>query len=660
MKRRKAFFYWINQSKVVPRVSLVLVSHFFFGKQRRGFFMKEIYQVSEHSDIVWPQGPQVVIDNQTDFAYIMRKDLNFTVDQIAQRYTGDYNKTLDQVTRVMRDEYEKFFANLAETITWGFSDKGKVQLHLYDPDYLENGIREKAGDQPMVSLDPLMDQDIMSFKVSRAYYPGGKNKYAQVERPGSESISAQASIIAESLQGQTVAIVEDDIFSGGSVIQSAQYLNQSGVQVNRTITGLLIGDPPELNEMGIEAEGVVTYEREDGGDIFDKVDLGDPRDFLIGASGLVVKLPNGELGRAPYLFPFVSPHARVSIPSEKEEFFSNLVLEANYTFFNNLDAELGEHTCIKHMDPDFAKYMYEQHGIPVGTPMVQVVEWMMDNTITIWHETEKQAEFAQNLEKLQLPQKIVFIDVNGTLIPDDSLDGYIPEGDITGLRELIEKLDQHGIKVGLCSDSPLPQLIEYSESLGLNGPIIAENGNIIYYHNEKVVVSGVDHLDEVKGQVKEIAQNNDFMQEEDVIAQEFGGKVVTDTDYTWAFGANRETSVTLFGHSAIMQTIASEFSHEGLTIDASPESPNSLAVHNHDYRKLKSQAIALLTKYGYSSLLVGNSYSDWVVNNGNSQTAFVANASVTEQTKNQAIYTAEKSYAAGVVEILRMIYEGYN
>ena len=49
----------------------------------------------------------------------------------------------------------------------------------------------------------------------------------------------------------------------------------------------------------------------------------DSRDFLLGADhgGLVVALPRGRIGRAPYLFPYVDPTVRASVrPSRSHAF----------------------------------------------------------------------------------------------------------------------------------------------------------------------------------------------------------------------------------------------------------------------------------------------------------------------------------------------------
>jgi hypothetical protein len=47
------------------------------------------------------------------------------------------------------------------------------------------------------------------------------------------------------------------------------------------------------------------------------VEIADSRDFLVGAAdgGLVVALPDGSLGRAPYVLPYVDPSRRCGVPA---------------------------------------------------------------------------------------------------------------------------------------------------------------------------------------------------------------------------------------------------------------------------------------------------------------------------------------------------------
>ena len=69
--------------------------------------------------------------------------------------------------------------------------------------------------------------------------------------------------------------------------------------------------------------------------IFDIVDL---RDFIIGVQngGLVVRLPNGEIARSPYVLPYVNLKSRATVPAIKEMEFSIKLWEMNKEFYQKI------------------------------------------------------------------------------------------------------------------------------------------------------------------------------------------------------------------------------------------------------------------------------------------------------------------------------------
>ena len=71
--------------------------------------------------------------------------------------------------------------------------------------------------------------------------------------------------------------------------------------------------------------------------IFDIVDL---RDFIIGAQngGLVVRLPNKEIARSPYMLPYVSLKTRATISATKELKTSIRLWQMNKEFYKKIGA----------------------------------------------------------------------------------------------------------------------------------------------------------------------------------------------------------------------------------------------------------------------------------------------------------------------------------
>lgn len=618
--------------------------------------MKEQIGYQPNSEIKWPQGNKVEVGPDVDFVYIMRKDSEFSMTTIAKRLATDTNHDEETVSRVLLEEYDTFFAKLTNIFKWGYASKGNFELHLYDPDVLDEVVRNKSGGLPIVSLDPLMSDGVLEHKVSRGYYLGGKKDFGQVARPGSEYLSLQAQKIASCLDGKSVTVSEDDIFSGGSLITSLNKLLSQGVNVRKVVPGIQVGKPKKLFDMEIEVDPVVEYKTTDGTDIFEKVDLGDPRDYLLGASGLVVKLTADKLGRVPYIQPFVSTAARAGIPAEIEKDFALKVLQANFEFFQNIQEKSGSVLQLKHMEKSFMVTMQEMYGIDPNTKMSQVSIWLMDNLDSLWEKTLKQGEFQEKLSDLELPQNIVFLDVNGTLFADNSKDGFIAPEEASLLKGATYDLRKRGVSVGLCSDSPLTQLKELSERLGIDGPILAENGNLLHHKNKTLVLNTLEGIDNLKNTISDVAHNLGYQQVSDSIAQEFGGEPI-GVKNTWSFGANRETSISVFGPAELINQLKTQIvqNEQNYSVDCDPEH-NYFAVHpGVNFRTNKGQSLNKLSVYGHNIVMVGNSMSDWVEPEYGVKCAFVGEARIDSKVTGKASYVSNKPDIEGVIDILEKI-----
>lgn len=619
--------------------------------------MKEQINTIPKAEIKWPQGDKIEVGPEVDFVYIMRKDGKFAISSIAHKMATDYKLDEEALSRTFLEEYDTFFAKLADTFKWGYASKGNFELHLFDPDKLDQEVRLKSATLLIVSLDPLMNQGVYEHRVSRGFYLSGRKDFGQVARPGNESLSTQAQEIAKNLNGQPISVSEDDIFSGGSVITSLTELLSQGVNIQKVIPGIQVGKPKKLSEMGLSVDPVIEYQTTDGVDIFDKVDLGDPRDYLLGASGLVLKLPSGEFGRAPYILPFVSTTARAGIPAEIEKDFALKVLQANYEFFNTAHNRVGVPLLLKHMDHSFVVLMHQMYGVDPNTEMSQITAWLMDNIDGFWETVKKQGEFQGKLASLKLPQNIVFVDVNGTLIPDESMDGYIAEEDIHLLKYAIAEAKEKGLSVGLCSDSPLPQLTEIAERLGIDGPILAENGNILAHANQTLILNALPGINEYKKQIRAMAAESGYQQASDCIAPEFGGNPLDIKDSQWSFGANRETSVTVFGPALLIKQLGVHFNghQQEFSTDCSPEY-NYFAIHpGENYKRNKGQVLNTLADYGFNIIMVGNSMSDWVEPDHGVICTFVSGARINSNVGNKTSYISDKPIIKGVIDILEKI-----
>jgi hypothetical protein len=335
------------------------------------------------------QATIVEIGPKVDFVYIMRLDEEFTINPIAQKLAQENQLQEERIKTLLLEEYKSFLHNLIESLYCCFSLKGSIQFHIYDPNELDMLIRQRARDISIVSMDPLISHEVFSLKVSRAYYFGGEKYVGLVARPGTPPLDMQAQQLAENVNGKPVCLVEDDVFSGESIITSLNALNIHGIRILKVIPGIQIGPLDNLTKRGIVIDPIVKYQIYNGTDIFDRVDLGDPRVYLVGAEGLLVRLPNGKYGRAPYILPFVNSTARSSIPVESTYSFALKILQANLDFFTGVEQKVGRPLLLRHMDELFINIMRDLYDFEEDSPITRVVVWTIDNIDSIWEKTQR-------------------------------------------------------------------------------------------------------------------------------------------------------------------------------------------------------------------------------------------------------------------------------
>lgn len=149
-----------------------------------------------------------------------------------------------------------------------------------------------------------------TLKVSRLFALGGHQLLGHVPRPGAAAIEAQIAAIPDG----EYTLVDDDRMSGG------------------TLAAVMAMLPPRIRIMKTE----LMVEPRPGEDVLDS------RDFLVGSDegGLVVELPDGSIGRAPYLLPYVDPSARASVPEARA--FSRMLWNANARIFAATGLKVGD------------------------------------------------------------------------------------------------------------------------------------------------------------------------------------------------------------------------------------------------------------------------------------------------------------------------------
>lgn len=266
----------------------------------------------------------------------------------------------------------------------------------------------------------------------------------------------------------------------------------------------------------------------------------------------------------------------------------------------------------------------------------------------------------------------IFIDINGTIIPDDAVTFLPDPRDFGVFHKQVDHLRADDIRIGLCSDTPLEQLMGIAQSMDLPQPtpILAENGNLFYDGGDTIIRKRLSERvhDEILQRAQAIADECGYSRVADVVAPEFSD-VVIDYSVLWGVGANRRTSISLFGPPDFIQRVGQEVSRAYLTngqdvsVDISPEH-NFLGIHPIDnFLYGKSVGMEWLWEHsenvssGIDSLwMIGDSPSDLVgTAHPKMRSCFVATEKLSDQQRAEAFYISEQPLLAGVTDCVAVI-----
>jgi len=186
-----------------------------------------------------------------------------------------------------------------------------------------------------VSLDPFVPGDV-DLAVSRHFDLGGYRLLGHGARPDSRPVREQL----RALTPGRWRLVDDDRATGSTFDHVRRHLPAGVV----------------LEEAAFAVDGVDA-----------DTEIGDSRDFLLGTDhgGLVVVLPDGTLGRAPYVLPYVDPAVRCAVPAARALAFSRDVWHLNERTFAGTGLRVG------HLPPAAARTL-RRAGHGPGDPLADV------------------------------------------------------------------------------------------------------------------------------------------------------------------------------------------------------------------------------------------------------------------------------------------------
>lgn len=306
------------------------------------------------------------------FVYVMRDDSGYISREVAGRLG------VAGAEPAIAAEYAKFLTGLYAAFAAAAAPRGPFELHVYRAENIEAARRAQiAPGHRIISLDPLCQTPgAIHLGLSRWYRPGGWELAGEGARPGFPAMEEQISQLAFVLMNSPVALVEDDTYTGETLIATAARLRAAGVNVRQLVVGIRIAQH-ELAFNGAAISTAVRYELDPARPVGEQIDLGDPRDYLIGLSGLVILMGmDGDLpvlGRAPYLLPFVQPSERASLPAESDWGLSRTVLRLAGEFYAGLGSRLGQRVLLRQCDPEFAAFVGRYLGAEPDIPMTDLI-----------------------------------------------------------------------------------------------------------------------------------------------------------------------------------------------------------------------------------------------------------------------------------------------
>ena len=182
---------------------------------------------------------------------------------------------------------------------------------------------------PTISLDACIEGHY-AIALSRKFeVTSGTRCEGIFPRPGEAELMNQI----EGIPSGSYVLMDDDVATG-QTIRALRALLPSRIVIQGVLSAQEV----------YTKESLRTVECCEVSELVDVVDL---RDFLVGSreGGLVVRLPDGNVGRAPYLLPYVQNSRRMSLPPGEELRFSRAVWELNRRFFQSLPVALTVGDC---------------------------------------------------------------------------------------------------------------------------------------------------------------------------------------------------------------------------------------------------------------------------------------------------------------------------
>jgi hypothetical protein len=505
-----------------------------------------------------------------------------------------------------------------------------------------------------------------ALELSRLQTTHGRG-LEMTSRPGARSVTQQLVELKRKMAAEdvdSVCLVDDHAFTCRSLEQAVVALSNAGIKVGRIVTLSQVGTSSALEGRNIPvvaSSRFVHQDRSDDRDILDSLDLVEARYFLLGATGGVVKLRDGGYGRAPYLLPFADVSKKASIPGQDADEFSRKVLRLNVDFFREVEREFAITLTVSDGHPDVAA-LFEAQGFSPEQPLADVAREAEKQFSQIKGEWSLLSSVQNKVHLLRLPEKCLFLDVNGTLIqPGES---GVPELLERDLIDAVNEVQAAGIRVGLCSDSPLAPLSELAARWGMTGPILSENGDYASAQGRSVALKRIEMLEAAKSEIRRIATALGYEERPEMYAVDFDSRHMP-LNGSFAFGRGRVASLSCFADPTLIEALREELREalqragimEPIAFDFNPHcGPYGVVIlHGGDsVQSGKQDAMNLLVAGGVRKIwMIGDGPADAV--RGRSVESFLVGQKEEGPLAARANGSTSLSGVIGAIEMMREV-----
>ena len=248
-----------------------------------------------------------------------------------------------------------------------------AKVDIVPEDFLRQGLNGliKNSPVPVVSLDRAYinpkQNNLIGFLDATRTVDSNLNSTGLGSRALEITLERQIGQLASSQSGKAIALADDVIFEGKTMLQLAQKLRSKGIIVDTIYSGITIKEGKEILEQnGVRVDSLLEYDQ-----VIDEIC---ERDFVVGSpySGRSVVNGQGIIEGAPYLYPFGKPVEWASIPQEDAINFSLFALYQSLQLWTKTEQLSGQSIPTQQV----AKPVF---GLPQGISMSKAIAQVIGN-----------------------------------------------------------------------------------------------------------------------------------------------------------------------------------------------------------------------------------------------------------------------------------------